>query len=656
MTDNPHTDERRRRLRAKRGILFVVAFVAALAACAASVWWLEHQPPHAGAAPVDPRLTYPTPFRNVRPDVKYVGDQVCGNCHGDIAESYRGHPMAHAMAPIGRARPIERVNAAGSNPFSFSRLEYGVVQRDDRMIHRQSCRDSQGREILAIEREVRYACGSGARARSYLIDHDGYLFQSPITWYPNDGKWDLSPSYEKRNQHFSRPVMPGCLFCHCNYADHVPLSVNHYRQPAIHGFAIGCERCHGPGELHVKRREANERVDGHDDTIVHPGRLEHSLREAICQQCHLQGEQRVVARGRSDFDFRPGLPLHLFLMDFVNSREESSEFKFVSSAEQLEHSRCYKESRGESKMGCVTCHDPHRHPAPSEKIAHYRNRCLKCHSEQSCKLPPPARREQDKDDSCIACHMPRTGAEVNHTAMTDHRILRKPGAPMRKRPPEPLIALPDELVPFHLERIDQRDPEFLRNLGVALMQMQDRGLPDMVARAYAEKALPLLEGAIGRDGRDLPALQSRVGALWSLDRHEDALAACETILADWPESEVTLHAAGNLALELNRPDSARSFLERAVKANPWRWQYHQALAIASFRLGEWERGARECSQSLQLGPANAASRSLLIQCYLGGGHRDKAGHEYEILQHHTPENRRHHLRQWYDQQRLRFER
>jgi tetratricopeptide (TPR) repeat protein len=181
-------------------------------------------------------------------------------------------------------------------------------------------------------------------------------------------------------------------------------------------------------------------------------------------------------------------------------------------------------------------------------------------------------------------------------------------------------------------------------------------LPDAVARAYAEKALPLLDAAIRRDARDLPALQSKVGALWSLNQPEDALSACDAILADWPESEVTLHAAGNLSLELNRPDSARTYLERAVRANPWRWQYHQGLAIASFRKGEWERGARECSQSLQLNPANAASRSLLIQCRLGTGDKAKANAEFEVLLQHTPEDRRPNLRQWYQEQLRRFQR
>ncbi len=41
----------------------------------------------------DPRLTFDTPFRNVKPEVKYVGDAACAECHSAIDESYHRHPM-----------------------------------------------------------------------------------------------------------------------------------------------------------------------------------------------------------------------------------------------------------------------------------------------------------------------------------------------------------------------------------------------------------------------------------------------------------------------------------------------------------------------------------------------------------------------------------
>jgi Tfp pilus assembly protein PilF len=622
-------------------------------------WWWSDRASRGGetgtgrAEAVDPRLTYPTPYRNVHPDVKYVGDRACARCHRKLFESCSGHPMGQAMAPLATATPIEKYRVP-SNPFMATGLHYGVERRGNRVFHREWVEDPNGRKLAQVEAEVQFACGSGARAQSYLVNRDGYLFQSPITWFSHGERWDLSPSYETRNLHFGRAVAPPCLFCHCTNVEHVPDTLNRYRPPIFRGFVIGCERCHGPGELHVRRRTAGKVVTGLDDTIVNPARLEHSLREAVCQQCHLQGEQRVVARGRSDFDYRPGLPLHLFLMDFVDGRDRGAESKFVSSVEQMRVSRCYRASRGPKKLGCISCHDPHRFPAPDEKVAYYRQRCLNCHTEKSCSLPPAVRRRQSKADSCIACHMPRGKSEVNHTSITDHRIPRRPERSTRAEPAVRPTPGPSDLIPFHRDLIDERDEEVARNLGLAVLAMLDRGPPQPVARQYAAKALPLLERALRRDGDDTPVAQARADALWCLGRRQEALAAYEKVLARKPRLETALHRAGDLALALNRPKEARAFLERAVRVNPWRWQYHHGLAVASFRLGEWHRGVRECRQSLRLEISNPASRSLLVQCYLCLGQEEKARAEFEVLWQLTAKDRRQDLRRWFEQQQRRL--
>src|SRR5260370_32021461 len=38
-------------------------------------------------------------YRNVRPEVRYVGDEACAGCHADVAAAYRKHPMSHSLAP-----------------------------------------------------------------------------------------------------------------------------------------------------------------------------------------------------------------------------------------------------------------------------------------------------------------------------------------------------------------------------------------------------------------------------------------------------------------------------------------------------------------------------------------------------------------------------
>lgn len=51
--------------------------------------------------PPDPRLTFPTAFRNVKPEVKYLGDTSCAGCHLRIDTTYHAHPMGRSAAFVG---------------------------------------------------------------------------------------------------------------------------------------------------------------------------------------------------------------------------------------------------------------------------------------------------------------------------------------------------------------------------------------------------------------------------------------------------------------------------------------------------------------------------------------------------------------------------
>jgi tetratricopeptide (TPR) repeat protein len=635
----------------KGGLLLLVigASLALLVGVLAARRWLGDRgdPPHPGppaaaGQPDDPRLTFETPYRNVRPGVKYVGDAACAACHFSQAKTYRAHPMGRSLAPVADAAPLERYTAAVHNPFSVPGFRYQVRREGGRAWHAEAVL-AGGKGVAETTAEVRWAVGSGHNGRAYLVDHEGWLFSSPVTWYSKQGIWDLSPGYEKVNPHFDRPVTPDCLFCHASHADHVPHTVNRYRQPVFRQAAIGCERCHGPGELHVRRRQQGGAAgEGLDDTIVNPARLEHSLREAVCQQCHLQGQQRVWRRGRDTFDYRPGMPFHLFMSEFVKPPGQAGGLKFVGTVEQMAASRCFQQSAGKNKLGCISCHDPHAVPAEETKADFYRGRCLKCHQDQGCSLEEAARRE--KQNNCTACHMPKGPSNINHAAITDHRILRRPDR--SRRPDDWPVPGQMPLVHFHRELIGGEDPDVERDRAIALVELGTRLPARETGQAVMRMALPALEAALRRDEADLPAWEAKGNALWEQGRLAEALEAFETVLRAAPHREHALLQATRLALLRRRLDQARVHAERLVALAPWRWRHHHLLGQVHAQEGNWAAALEGCGKALELNPAEPSVRQFVILCRLRLGDGAQAQREFDTLLAMNPRQAGR-LRRWF---------
>ena len=368
--------------RAARGRPWIA--VVCVGALLGGVFWLWSGG-HGGSR----RVEIPTAYPNARPGVAYVGDVACVECHADIARTYYEHPMGRSLSgPDGRATEARE---GGRSLFSFAGFEYAIEGPPQTPTHVEIRRDEQGREIGRVSGLVRYIIGSGTRAKSFVVERGGFLFESPITWYSQKEAYDLSPGYAARNAHFERPVTSDCLFCHANRVVTVPGTINGYAPPVLEGHAIGCERCHGPGELHAAQPVPSPREASN---IVNPAKLEPTLREDVCRQCHLMGEATVPGpAGRSFTDYRPGLPLRRFQTVFVRPSHKGTHHN-AGHVEQMEASRCFTASQG--ALGCISCHDPHKLPGAKERVTYYRGRCLTCHEKRPCSLPIEERRKNDR--------------------------------------------------------------------------------------------------------------------------------------------------------------------------------------------------------------------------------------------------------------------
>jgi Flp pilus assembly protein TadD len=601
-----------------------------------------------------------SPYLNTAAGVRYVGDKVCARCHTREYESYRQHPMGNSMAPAAEpVRPSPEDGAVES--FDALGSHFRVERRGQRLYH-QEIFCAQGREMSRQEEEVHFVVGSGRQGRSFLVNRGGFLFQSPISWYARQQgvtipfgwdipapAWDLSPGYADNFRHFCRPITNNCLFCHADRIRPVGHAVSRYRQPLFpRQMAIGCERCHGPGELHVRERRREAFPKGPDRTIVNPKKLTPALREAVCQQCHILGEVRVLRRGRTTFDYRPGLPLHQFVSIFVRPAEKADHYKSVSHVEQMYVSRCYRESRGNKKLGCITCHDPHRLPEAEEKVSHYRKSCLKCHRVSSCSLAPRVRRKRRPDDSCIACHMPRAdSSNIAHAAITDHRIMRDPD-----HPPKVTSGLPPDAIPllhFHGDLVEAHDKDLPRDLALAMIAMaRGRATAELRPR-ICYRALPDLEEAVAAAPRDVAAWEALGYARWQLRRLGEALEAYREALALAPEREVALQDASRVALALGKTDEAYRLAKRFVAVNPWDDEGHSDLAVIHMRREEWRRALREARRTVRLNPGSVPARLVMIGWHLQRREKKQARAVFRQILALEPPNADK-IRRWFTQE------
>jgi hypothetical protein len=619
------------------------ALVAIILLAAGGFWYFSSLLNHAsgllkGVASADPRRSYSGPFLNVDPAVRYVSDERCGDCHRDKAVSYAEHPMGRALLPVAQTTPPAG-DKRSNNPFQAFSSRFSVEQEDGRIWHRRTWLAPKGRPAPEMKWAVQYALGSGTHGFGYLTDRDGYLFETPISWYSEKQIYDVSPGFGQAFSLTGRAILSECLFCHANRANHIEGSVNRYREPVFDGYAIGCQRCHGPGELHVARRDKNEELPGEDYTIVNPGRLEPALREAVCEQCHLQGKERVLPRGRELYDFRPGLPLGLFWSVFVPSADSKEEQKAVGHVEQMYESRCFQGSAGPEQLGCISCHDPHQHVRPAERIAHYRDRCLQCHGKRGCSVPLAERLARPTGDSCIDCHMSRYGSsDIPHAASTNHRILRTrppgPAAMNKEHAPASRGGLP--VVSFYPNRTETGANE--RDRALALVKLARSG--DSAALRVLDRVLTLLEPALKDDPTDLPVIEGRGYALALQGRWPEALAAFEAVVARAPDHELGLRGAATAAEALHQTEAADGYWQRAIAVDPWEPRYRRQLALLRVKRQAWTEAAPECEAWARLDPFSAEAHTARVQCLLAAGNKAGARTAFELVEMLAPPNLR----------------
>jgi tetratricopeptide (TPR) repeat protein len=543
-------------------------------------------------------------FRNTLPGVPYSGSAACAKCHKAIFNDYNRTPMGRSMGLPANSpelslvtSPITVFDQTTNRYFQIFRSGSGIYQSEFQL-------DSSGAPVFRETEQIEYVLGAGVHGVSYVIRRQHFLFEAPLSFYSKTKTWALSPGYKSQTTGFARPILPGCIYCHSGHPQPAEQGNGQFRNPPFQELAVGCERCHGPGQLHVAERMKGLALSGvADDSIVNPAKLSGWLADNICMSCHEFGDARVLRPGMKLSDFRPGTPLDdsLAIFTIPSTDEAESAPPLLGYYSAMIASRCYTASG--KRLHCITCHDPHQLLPNRQAAAYYENKCLTCHTVRSCRLPLRKRLIESTQDNCVRCHMPsRDVAGINHAMITDHRITALSGeayqglAAQRSTVPARLILL--DAIPGKREALVPP---------LVLLQAYHAILHARSEPGYKQRYLALLERLSSAEPDNVTVMRylgEAELAAGTPQAAENALRYFSRAIRLGSELPSDYILLAELLVRSGKLPAAIELLKRGMRLAPFVPEYYGDLAVRYWQVGNYAAAKQTAERGLQLFPGD----------------------------------------------------
>ncbi len=588
-------------------------------------------------------------YLNMDPSVEFVGKETCRSCHMDRYDTYILSEMGRSFKPARLSNSAARFEGIKPVYDATKDLYYLPFAKGDELFvteYRLANRDT----VYKRTEKIDYIVGSGHHTNSHMREENGYVYQIPVTWYVQEGRWDLPPGFHNgNNARFDRAIQLECMTCHNARPTFVQGSENRFSM-IPHG--IDCESCHGPGELHTREMLAGNTVDTSkaiDYTIVNPRHLPLERQFDVCQRCHMQGAA-VTAEGKTFLDFRPGADLSEYLnVYWPRSADSVRSFIMASHPDRLRMSACFRETWKESSdlepMTCITCHNPHV-SVKSMGEDGYNQTCRSCHQpEKSVVCTEEMSVRSRNGDNCFACHMPMSGsADIPHVKITDHYI-RTPdrldqveveaqkkffglASLVKKRPNDREIA--DGYLTY-FEQFEGR-PYFLDSADTFITRALRSNEPaDMTSTLVRLRFLQgryqdvaALSGNLEKGGRDAWTVY-RIGESYlKLGNTSEAIRYLEAAVNAAPQHLRFLSRLANAYASARRTADAEGVLNSIIQLDPTFSSAYNDRGFVRILQGNLETAENDFKAALRLDPDATQALANLASLYLNTNRPDEA--------------------------------
>lgn len=469
----------------------------------------------------------------------YVGAAACAKCHSEVQAKWSGSRHSKMVQPA-TLKSVQGDFARGE--FQLRGATYSVRRQDAAFFITES--DLTGKPE---EHRVDYTLGN-RRIQHYLTKlPSGRIIVLAPSWDILRKQWfhnlEVADPYQASDTHTVQVWNKSCYSCHVSQQQkNFDIETGTYKNSWLN-FGTNCERCHGPGSLHIARYSAKIPPKSGPKQIVLQTRLDPARNTMVCAQCHSFRDIYVngFAAGADYYDY------FLPILEFNQPADRDPAYwpdgrtrRFSNDAFGFWQSECFLKGNAT----CLDCHTE-AHETEIERNPQLRPDanalCTRCHAALAQNLTAHTHHSaKSAGSSCVECHMPRTVLSIK-ASIRDHSMsIPTPENTLRH-------AIPNACNQCHQDRdaawaVDQMSRWYKPDSRQKWIHRADTFT---AARAGNPESIAPLIAILGNPSEGPLTRANATGYLGAFSHDPEAFAALEKCLQD-PEPLVRAIAALNL--------------------------------------------------------------------------------------------------------------